>query len=251
MRIRPRIAIFDMTDCEGCEVVIIGALRKLLKKRLLKKEFEIVNWRLTQEAEKNSFFDIAIIEGTPVSDKEQEMLKAIRERSQYVVALGACAHLGGINAILNEKERQKIKNAVYNKKYKAKSISTKPVSSYIKIDGVIPGCPAVEENIIEVLSSFLADKPHREKTYSVCFECKEKENNCLLLQKKPCLGPVTRGGCGAPCPEYGLSCYGCFGLLPGANIEAMMITLTKILGKKQAQNHLKTYLSHQLDNSAK
>ncbi len=248
MRIRPKIAIFDLTDCEGCEVVMISWLRKLLLKKLLKREFEIVNWRLTQESEKNSFFDIAIIEGTPVSKNEQEELKLIRERSKYVVVLGACAALGGVNAIIDEKRRNKIKRDVYRLRYNASAIEAKPDSRYIKIDGVIPGCPAVEENIEEVLASFLADKPHKEKTYSVCFECKEKENNCLLLQGKPCLGPITRGGCLAPCPEYGLECYGCFGHLEGTNLDAMKITLEGIFGKKKAEDHLRTYLKNQLIN---
>lgn len=246
MRQRPKIAIFDLTDCEGCEVVMIGWLRKLLKNKLFKKEFEIVNWRLTQEAEKNSSFDLALIEGTAVSREEQEMLKLIRERSKYVVVLGACAALGGVNAIIDEKKRKKIKREVYNLRYKPRAIEVKPVSHYIKIDGAIPGCPAAEKNIEEVLGSFLADKPHKEKTYSVCFECKEKENNCLLLQNKPCLGPITRGGCLAPCPEFGLECYGCFGLLDGANLDAMKITLEKILGKKKAEEHLRTYLKNQI-----
>lgn len=246
MRIKPKIAIFDLTDCEGCEVVMISWLRKLFLKKQLKREFEIVNWRLTQEAEKNSFFDIAIIEGTPVSKEEQKELKLIRERSQYVVVLGACAALGGVNAIIDEHKRNKIKRDIYGLRYKARAIEAKPVSHYIKIDGVIPGCPAVEKNIEEVLSSFLVDKPHKEKTYSVCFECKEKENNCLLLQGKPCLGPITRGGCLAPCPEYGLECYGCFGYLEGANLDAMKITLESILGKKKAEDHLRTYLKNSL-----
>lgn len=244
MRQKPRIAIFDLTDCEGCEIVLLSVYKNVLA---LKKNFEIVNWRLIQEEERNRFFDIAIVEGTPVSEEEQKLLKVLRERSKYVIALGACAALGGINAIIDEKRRIAIKNKVYSKKYKAKATDSKPITDYIKIDAVIPGCPAVAQNLEEVLGSFLSHKIHKEKTYSVCFECKEKENNCLLLQEKPCLGPITRGGCSAPCPEYGLECYGCFGLLPGANIEAMKKTLTEILGKKRAEDHLKTYLKNQLE----
>lgn len=246
MRTKPKIAIFDLTDCEGCELTLLSLFGKMMAKKIIKRDFEIVNWRLVQEEERNRFFDIAIIEGTPVSKEEQNELKYIRERSKYVVALGACAALGGVNAIIDEKQRKSIKIKVYGRKYKAKATEAKSISSYIKIDAIIPGCPAVEANIEEVLGSFLADKVHKEKTYSVCFECKEKENNCLLLSGKPCLGPVTRGGCYAPCPSYGLECYGCFGLLDGANLEAMKISLNKILGKKKTEDHLRTYLKNQI-----
>ena len=33
----------------------------------------------------------------------------------------------------------------------------------------------------------------------------------MISQGLPCLGPVTRTGCGAICPSMGRDCYGCFG----------------------------------------
>ncbi len=37
----------------------------------------------------------------------------------------------------------------------------------------------------------------------------------------PCLGPVTRTGCGAICPAYGRGCYGCFGPRESANTTSL------------------------------
>jgi sulfhydrogenase subunit delta len=35
---------------------------------------------------------------------------------------------------------------------------------------------------------------------------------CVVVARGlPCLGPVTRTGCGAICPGLGRDCYGCFG----------------------------------------
>jgi len=39
---------------------------------------------------------------------------------------------------------------------------------------------------------------------------------CLLDQGMICLGPVTRGGCGAACPKAGMPCTGCLGPTPHA-----------------------------------
>ncbi len=40
-------------------------------------------------------------------------------------------------------------------------------------------------------------------------------NQCLLVQGLICLGPVTRGGCGALCIKGNMPCTGCFGPLDG------------------------------------
>jgi coenzyme F420-reducing hydrogenase gamma subunit len=47
---------------------------------------------------------------------------------------------------------------------------------------------------------------------SVCLDCKRAGNVCVLVTRgEPCMGPVTRTGCGALCPSFGRACYACFG----------------------------------------
>jgi len=55
-----------------------------------------------------------------------------------------------------------------------------------------------------------------------CNECKRRGFVCVLVAKgEPCLGPVTRTGCGALCPGFGRACYGCFGPSRSPNTESM------------------------------
>jgi len=64
--------------------------------------------------------------------------------------------------------------------------------------------------------------------YSLCMECKSRGIPCLLVAKaEPCLGPVTRAGCGVLCPSLERPCYGCFGPKEGANIDSLLNVFRK------------------------
>lgn len=222
-----KLAIFDLTDCEGCEVQF-AALRNLDDFKSIGKYFDISNWRLLSDGVSKGPYDVVIIEGSPTTKSEQKLLKQLRENSKYLIALGACAGIGGIPSIIREKDREKLTRYVYGTQYKPKAVDAKPLQYYVKVDYFIPGCPANPHEIKQVLTDLAYGKPLKEKYYSVCFECKAKDNNCLLVNdNKPCLGPVTKGGCGAICPSNGLKCYGCWGLKRDANVPAMIISLKK------------------------
>lgn len=54
----------------------------------------------------------------------------------------------------------------------------------------------------------------------VCTECKRHGYPCVMVTRGiPCMGPVTRAGCGALCP--GRDCYGCYGPAENANTDAL------------------------------
>lgn len=222
-----KLAIFDLTDCEGCETEFLS-LRESDDFKEIGKHFDIVNWRLATEDQKQGPYDVAIVEGSAVSRDQIKHLKDIRKNSKILIALGACAGIGGIPSILKEKDRKKLTAYVYGKDYTPTAIDAKPIDHHVKIDYYLSGCPASPREIKTILSDIINMKPLRAKNHPVCLECKARDNECLFTEEhKPCLGSITKGGCGAICPSGGLRCYGCWGLIRDANFPAMIIALKK------------------------
>lgn len=213
-----KLAIFDLTDCEGCELQFLALREELAKEG---QDFEITNWRLAGEPESVGPFDATFIEGSPMTDHDIEVVKQARKVSEKIITLGSCAAAGGVQASLLSSGRKKALTDVYNEKYQAKGRAPKPVSYYIDVDIHLPGCPINPGELKTLLSALLIGKKFTPAYFPVCLECKTNETDCLFLEEGFCLGPVTKGGCGAICPAGGLRCFGCFGPLKGANLGAL------------------------------
>lgn len=134
---KTKIAIFDLTGCEGCQFHLLS-LNELLYDFF--QDFEIVNWRLLSKKERGDF-DVAFLEGAVTNKKQIKLLKEIRETSKIVIALGACAISGNVFAQLTPEKRKKLASKIYDKNYKLKAEFLAPVEKFIKVDEKIPGCP--------------------------------------------------------------------------------------------------------------
>lgn len=233
---KPKIAIYDFTDCEGCEVKLVSLREKLL---LVENKVDIVNWRLGQERFEPGPYDITIIEGTPITQHEIDLLKELRQNSKILVALGACAALGGIPAIMPEKDRKVWYEKIYTTQYHPKGIDALPLSAYVVVDFSIHGCPVDEDEIVRAVEDLLSGKTPKYRGYSVCFECKMAGNKCRIAEEdKPCMGPITQGGCKAICISGGSPCYGCFGVREEANIPALLHIFNRITNKAAIERYL-------------
>jgi coenzyme F420-reducing hydrogenase gamma subunit len=70
---------------------------------------------------------------------------------------------------------------------------------------------------LRLLTDLSAGVQPRLPSHPVCVDCKRRGIVCVMVAKGiPCLGPVTRTGCGAICPTMGRDCYGCFGPAEGS-----------------------------------
>ena len=116
-------------------------------------------------------------------------------------------------------------NAIYGADYKPKGIDALPLTAYVKVDFSIHGCPVDGEEVIRILNEIKSGKTPQYRGYSVCYDCKQKENPCRLLEGKVCHGPITQGGCKAVCVSGGLPVTDARSR-KAANIPALMKILT-------------------------
>jgi F420-non-reducing hydrogenase small subunit len=109
----------------------------------------------------------------------------------------------------------------------------------VDVDYYVPGCPPVGEQVAAVMGDIVGGKlPPKGSVIgasdkSLCDECKRVKGDrkikkivrtyeivpdtekCLLDQGIICMGPATRGGCGAQCISANMPCRGCYGEVPG------------------------------------
>jgi sulfhydrogenase subunit delta len=247
MAVRPKVAFFEFTSCEGCQLTVVDSLQTHPE---LLEAIEIVRFREAM-SEKGDDYLVAFIEGSCTRPSDEAHLKAIREKAGVVVALGACAHLGGVNAIRNRQELPDVRRYVYGDKAEwYETYPARPISAVIAVDAFIPGCPIDRVEFVNVVKSVLQGRTPQLPDYPLCVECKLKENVCLYQRGKTCLGPITRAGCDAICPTYGDSCEGCRGLIPSPNVDSLKNVLGEHgLNAEQTTAKMTMFLTYQMMES--
>ena len=214
---KPKVAFFDFTCCEGCQLTVVDSLQTHPE---LLDAVEIVQFREAM-SEKGEDYLIAFVEGSLARPADEERLRGIREQAAVLVALGACAHLGGINTIRNRQPLQQVREYVYGEKWDwFDAYEARPISAAVKVDYFIPGCPIDRDEFLAVVTALLQGREPKLPDYPMYVECKLKENVCMYDKGKTCIGPITRAGCGAICPTYGDGCEGCRGLISNPNLNA-------------------------------
>jgi sulfhydrogenase subunit delta len=204
--IRPRVAVFDFTCCEGCELQLANKEQTLGP---FLNAIEVVNFREVS-SERRDDYEIALIEGAVSRADEVERLKKIRDRAKVLVAFGTCACFGGVNRQKNAYNLEQANREVYGDLPK-ETAPVRPIKDLVKVDLEIPGCPVNKDEVERIVQHVVLEVPYQLPVYPVCVECKQRFTVCMVERGELCLGPISRAGCTAPCPAGGLGCWGCRG----------------------------------------
>ncbi|MBI4870248.1 MAG: NADH:ubiquinone oxidoreductase [Candidatus Riflebacteria bacterium] len=226
---RPKVAVFDFTCCEGCELQLANKEETLGP---FLAAIEVVNFREVT-TEKREDYDLAFIEGSISRADEVERLKKIREQAKVLVAYGTCACYGGVNRMKNAYDPAQANKEVYGVHCK-ETLPVRAIKEVVKVDLEIPGCPVNKEEVERIVQHVIFGVPYHPPVYPVCLECKQRFTECLFDKGQLCLGSISRAGCTAPCPAGGLGCWGCRGPAEDPNF-AEFFTLVKERGFSDAE----------------
>ena len=156
--------------------------------------------------------------------------------------------------------------------------TVKTLLQIVDVDYTISGCPPPIPAILEMFTAFISGNlPPKGSSFlpnkSVCDECpREKQDKqlseikriyeinddgetCFWDQCVICMGPATRAGCGAQCPNVNKPCTGCGGPGPrvidqgAAAISALASIATDPEVVKQVVDPIGTFYMYSLANS--
>lgn len=215
-----RVAVHKFASCDGCQLAFLNAGEDLM---CLAQLVDIVHFAEAGPLAPDAPVDIAFVEGSITTPEDAQRIRRIRANSGYLITIGACATAGGLQALRNLADGARWLGEIYAQPEYISSLSTSTaISDHVPVDFELWGCPVSMRQVMATIRALLFGVAPVDDADKVCMECKRSLAVCVLVSRgEPCLGPVTRTGCGALCPRFGRDCYGCFGPAETINTDAL------------------------------
>lgn len=214
---KPTVAVHKFSSCDGCQLAFLNLGEDLLA---LSQLVTILHFAEAGPQDEEASVDIAFVEGSISTSHDLQRIQRIRANSNYLITIGACATSGGLQALRNMADAQAWVAGIYASPEHISTLDTStPIRSHVKVDLELWGCPVNSRQIMAAVRALLFGVSPVEEHDKVCLDCKRRNLVCVMVAKgEPCMGPVTRTGCGALCPAFGRDCYACYG--PAENINS-------------------------------
>ena len=205
---KPKVAICWLGGCGGCDEAVVDINEVILG---VANAVDLILWPVALDFKYNSLkalkdgeIILGIVNGHVRNSEQEEIAKILREKSQIILAFGACACFGGTPGLANLTTKEDIFNWVYrdaptvvnpngNYPQTTSSVNGKELTlpefygrvyalnDIISVDYYLPGCPPPPHLIMAALSAVLENKlpprgstlaPHR----ALCDSCKRNKS---------------------------------------------------------------------------
>jgi sulfhydrogenase subunit delta len=222
----PTLSVWKFASCDGCQLTLLDCEDELLT---IAEQVQISTFLEASSAVVGGPYDVSLVEGSITTPADARRIKEIREQSNVLVTIGACATAGGVQALRNLADVEEFASVVYARpEYIATLPTSTPASAHVTVDYQLQGCPIDRGQLLDTLAALLVGRKPQLPAKTVCTECKVRGVTCVVVAEGiPCLGPVTHAGCGALCPSYHRGCYGCFGPAATPNSAALIPLLRR------------------------
>ena len=129
MRQRPRLAVFKFASCDGCQLQLLDAAGRL---RDLAGAVAIDHFLEARSQVIAGPYDIGLVEGSISTPADIPRVVEIRRECRFLVAIGACATAGGIQALRNWGQADEFLRGVYARPEYIRSLDTStPIGDHV------------------------------------------------------------------------------------------------------------------------
>ena len=106
------MAVWKFASCDGCQLTLLDCEDELLT---LAEEVQIATFLEASSAIVGGPYDVSLVEGSITTAADERRIKEIREQSNILVTIGACATAGGVQALRNFADVDEFASVVYAK----------------------------------------------------------------------------------------------------------------------------------------
>src|SRR5689334_23973440 len=96
MKTKPRLAVWKLASCDGCQLTLLDCEDELLA---VAGAVEIAHFTEASSTDVEGPYDVSLVEGSVTTERDARRIAEIRAASRFLVAIGACATAGGIQAL--------------------------------------------------------------------------------------------------------------------------------------------------------
>jgi len=205
---KPKIGFYWCASCGGCEEAVVDFAEDILG---VLQAVDIVFWPVAMDFKKkhveampDKSIAATLLNGAIRTSEQEEMARLLRRKSQYLIAYGACAQLGGIPSLANEFPREQLLRYVYEEaptvvneaKTRPRTSSqnnghtmtlpefrnvVRALDQVVDVDFYIPGCPPTPKITKAAIGALLEGKlPPKGSVLApdvaLCEQCPRKAN---------------------------------------------------------------------------
>jgi len=212
-----KLGIYWGAACGGCDVAILDTHEKILD---IADKVDIFLWPCAMDFKyddvkkmKDGYLDAALYSGAIRNSENEEIALLLRRKSKIMIAVGSCAHIGGIPGLANCYTRDEVLKRVYIESESTineegiipeeawsnddESLelprfynTVKTLDQVVDVDYYLPGCPPVPMQIFSALSLIWNNKlPEKGSIIgagekALCDECPRKKDEKRISELK-------------------------------------------------------------------